>query len=368
MGRTRWILILCAWTIVGLLFAVRRIVLVKVQGMHVSWVIVGALELVYWYVWAAYTPLVIGLAKRFPLTGPRFVPHIAIHTITSLMMAPLASVTEYFLSRGLLRSVFRITDPGVLRLLPPFAVSVLSMSFTGMLTYWLVVGLYQSIHFYQAAMERQTIAAQLETQLSHAELENLKSQLHPHFLFNSLHTIGVLMQEDVDAASHLLVCLGDLLRMALERRENEITLQSELEFVGKYLEIEQTRFHDRLKVHMDVPPDLLAVYVPSLALQPLVENAIKHGISVDSAAGRLEIAAQRHNGRVWLCVRDDGPGPAPGSRLRFGVGLTNVQSRLKQLYGDESSLELTGGNGRGCEAIITIPLRSSHEDASPHRR
>jgi hypothetical protein len=131
------------------------------------------------------------------------------------------------------------------------------MSFTGMLTYWLVVGLYQAIHFYQVAMERQTIAAQLETQLSHAELENLKSQLHPHFLFNSLHAIGVLMQEDVDAAGHLLVSLGDLLRMALERRENEITLQSELEFVGKYLEIEQTRFHDRLKVHMDVPPDLL---------------------------------------------------------------------------------------------------------------
>ncbi len=368
MGRTRWILILCAWTIVGLLFAVRRIVVVNVQGTHVSWVIVGALELVYWYVWAAYTPLVIGLAKRFPLTGPRFVRHIAIHTITSLMMAPLASVTEYFLGHGLLRSVFRITDPSVLRLLPPFAVSVLSMSFTGMLTYWLVVGLYQSIHFYQAAMERQTIAAQLETQLSHAELENLKSQLHPHFLFNSLHTIGVLMQEDVDAASRLLICLGDLLRMALERRENEITLQSELEFVGKYLEIEQTRFHDRLKVHMDVPPDLLAVYVPSLALQPLVENAIKHGVSVDSAAGRLEITAQRHNGRVRLCIRDDGPGPAPGSRLRFGVGLANVQSRLKQLYGDESSLELTGGDGRGCEATITIPLRSSHEDTSPHRR
>jgi len=367
MGRTRWILILCAWTIVGLLFAVRRIVLVKVQGIHVSWVTVGALELVYWFVWAAYTPLVIGLAKRFPLTGPRFVPHIAIHTITSLMMAPVVSVTEHFLSRGLLWSA-HITDPGVLRLLPPFAVSFLSMSFTGMLTYWLVVGLYQSIHFYQAAMERQTIAAQLETQLSHAELENLKSQLHPHFLFNSLHTIGILMQEDVDAASHLLVCLGDLLRMALERRENEITLQSELEFVGKYLEIEQTRFHDRLKVHMDVPSDLLAVYVPSLALQPLVENAIKHGISVDSAAGRLEIVAKRHNGRVWLCVRDDGPGPAPGSRLRFGVGLTNIQSRLKQLYGDESSLELIGGNGQGCEAIITLPLRRSHEDTSPHRR
>ena len=165
------------------------------------------------------------------------------------------------------------------------------------------------------------------------------------------------MQEDVDAASHLLVSLGDLLRMALEQRENEITLRSELEFVGKYLEIEQTRFHDRLKVHIDVAHDLLDVYVPSLALQPLVENAIKHGIGVDSAAGRLEIAAKLQDGRVRLCVCDDGPGPAP--RPRFGVGLSNVQSRLKQLYGNASSLELTGGDGRGCEAIITIPLRSS---------
>src|SRR5215831_16342502 len=368
MGRTRWILIPCAWTLVGLLFTVQEIAVAKVHGGHVSWVLVSVIELVYWNVWAAFTPLVIALAKRFPLTGPRFVSHIAIHTIASFLMAPLASVTEYFLSRGLLGLLFRITDPGAPRPLPTFTGSVVSMSLTGVLTYWLVVGLYQSIHFYQAAMERQTRAAQLQTQLSHAELENLKSQLHPHFLFNSLHTIGVLMQEDVDAASHLLVCLGDLLRTALERRENEITLQSELEFVGKYLEIEQTRFHDRLKVHMDVPPNLLAVYVPSLALQPLVENAIEHGISVDSAAGRLEIAAQLHNGRVWLCVRDDGPGPAPGSRLRFGVGLTNVQSRLKQLYGDDSSLKLTGGDDRGCEAIITIPLRSSHEDQSPHRR
>jgi len=340
----------------------------KVQGSQVHWVIEGALELVEWYIWAALTPLVIGLAKRFPLMRPRLARHIVLHTIVSLMMAPLVSVAEYFLSLALLRFAFHITGPDVNRFLSSFGVGVLFMSFTGILTYWLVVGLYQSMHFYQVAMERQTIAAQLETQLSHAELENLKSQLHPHFLFNSLHTIGILMQEDVDAASHLLVCLGDLLRMALERRENEITLQSELEFVRKYLEIEQTRFHDRLKVHIDVPPDLLAVYVPSLALQPLVENAIKHGISVDSAAGRLEIAAQRQNGRVWLCVRDDGPGPAPGSRLRFGVGLTNIRSRLKQLYGDESSLELTGGDGRGCEAIITIPLRSSHEDTSPHRR
>src|SRR6516225_1189875 len=112
MGRTRWILIPCAWTIVGLLFTVQEIVVAKVHGGHVSWVLVGAIELVYWNVWAAYTPLVIGLAKRFPLTEPRFVPHIAIHTIASFLMAPLGAITEYFLSRVLLQSVFRITDPG----------------------------------------------------------------------------------------------------------------------------------------------------------------------------------------------------------------------------------------------------------------
>jgi two-component system LytT family sensor kinase len=357
----KWILVLCAWTTVGLLFAVQQIVSEKVRGLHVDWVTEGALEFVYWYIWAAFTPLVIGLVKRLPLTEPKFAVHIAIHTIASLLMAPLVSVIDYFLSLGLLRYVFHITGPDVRNFLAPLGDGVLFMSFTGILTYWLVVGLYQAIHFYQIALERQTIAAQLETQLSHAELENLKSQLHPHFLFNSLHAIGVLMQEDVDAAGHLLVCLGDLLRMALERRENEITLQSELEFVGKYLEIEQTRFHDRLKVHIDIPADLLGVYVPSLALQPLVENAIKHGFSVDSTASRLEIAAKLHDGRVRLRVRDDGPGPAPASLLRFGVGLSNVQSRLKQLYGDQSSLELTGGgDGRGCETIMTIPLRRSH--------
>jgi two-component system, LytTR family, sensor kinase len=357
--RMRWILILCAWTTVGLLFAMRRIVAVKTGGKHADWVVPAAIEFVYWGAWAAFTPLVIDLAKRFPLTAPRLAARIAIHTVASFLLPQLVSAVDYVLSIGLLRRVFHLSGSAIQDFLDPFWLSVLFMSFTGILTYWLVVGLYQSIHFYRAAMERQTLAAQLESRLSQAELENLKSQLHPHFLFNSLHTIGVLMQENVEAASHLLVSLGDLLRMALERRENEITLESELEFVGKYLEIEQTRFHDRLQVHMDIPPDFLAVYVPSLALQPLVENAIKHGISVDSTAGRLNIAAKLDNGKVRLCVRDDGPGPAPASLLRFGVGLTNVQSRLKQLYGDGASLELIAGNPRGCEAILTIPLRSA---------
>src|ERR1700735_311356 len=156
-GRKKWILILCGWTIVGLLFAAQQIVVEKVQGSQVHWVIEGALELVEWYIWAALTPLVIGLAKRFPLTRPSLARHIVLHTIVSLMMAPLVSVAEYFLSLALLRFVFHITGPDVNRFLSSFGVGVLFMSFTGILTYWLVVGLYQSMHFYQVAMERQTI-------------------------------------------------------------------------------------------------------------------------------------------------------------------------------------------------------------------
>ncbi|MGD0894276.1 MAG: hypothetical protein ABR923_22375, partial [Terracidiphilus sp.] len=144
-------MILCGWTIVALLFAAQQIVVEKVRGARVHWVIEGAIELVEWYMWAACTPLVIGLAKRFPLMGPRLARPIALHTIVSLMMAPLASVSQYFLILGLLRFVFHITGPDVHLFLSSFGVGVLFMSFTGILTYWLVVGLYQSMHFYQVA-------------------------------------------------------------------------------------------------------------------------------------------------------------------------------------------------------------------------
>src|SRR5262249_10509688 len=147
-GRTRWILILCAWTIVGLLFTVQEIAVAKVHGGHVSLVVVGVIGLVYWEGWAGVTYLFVAFAERGLLTGPRFVPHTAIHTIASFLMASLASVTEYFLSRGLLGLLFRITDPGAPRPLPTFTGSVVSMSLTGVITYWLVVGLYQSIQFY----------------------------------------------------------------------------------------------------------------------------------------------------------------------------------------------------------------------------
>jgi len=172
------------------------------------------------------------------------------------MMAPLASVAEYFLSLGLLRFAFHITGPDVHRFLSSFGVGVLFMSFTGILTYWLVVGLVPVDALLPGCYGAPDDSGATGDAALHAELENLRASCIRTF-YSTAFMHRCLMQEDVDAAGRLMVSLGDLLRMALERRENEITLQSELEFVGKYLEIEQTRFHDRLKVHMDIPPDLL---------------------------------------------------------------------------------------------------------------
>ncbi|HEX6879764.1 MAG TPA: histidine kinase [Terriglobales bacterium] len=353
----RWMIIWMGWTAVATLFAVRTMILLRVRGAGLPPVPMVTIEFVYWYVWAAFTPFVIWLVIRFPLVGGRKVRHTVYHLIFAMLVAPLHAATENYVCVGLLRTVFRENNAEVLKTIPPLPVSILFYSFNGIVIYWVIVGLYQGIHFYRAAMEKETKAAQLQAQLVNSELENLKSQLHPHFLFNSLNTIGMLMRENVEAASDLLVSLGDLLRMALDRRSHETTLQCEVEFVRKYLEIEQARFNDRLRVRIDIDEGLQSACVPSLIVQPLVENSIKHGISAYSSAGSVEISAKVVDGRLQISVQDDGPGKNGDSVPTVGIGLKNVTSRLKQLYGNDASFALTDVPGGGCEATITLPLR-----------
>ncbi len=204
---------------------------------------------------------------------------------------------------------------------------------------------------------RELAASRLEGQLAQANLQMLKMQLHPHFLFNTLNAISSLMHRDVEAADRMIVRLSDLLRMALEKDDrHQVRLESELEFLHRYLAIEQIRFRDRLKVDIDVEPVCLSAQVPRLILQPLVENAIRHGIAMRSAAGRLAIRARRRGARLDLSVADDGPGLPPNRPLRPGVGLANTQARLAQLYGGDGSLELVDGEGGGFEVVVEIPF------------
>ena len=206
--------------------------------------------------------------------------------------------------------------------------------------------------------------AQLETRLAEAQLQVLRLQLHPHFLFNTLHTISALMHKDLRAADRMLALLGDLLRDSFEKvGAQEVSLKQELGFLERYLEIERTRFRDRLTIHLDVDPETLDAEIPNLLLQPLVENAIRHGIGKRQDAGRIDIVARRKSERLDVRIRDDGPGltEAPEVALRGGVGLANTADRLQQLYPNAHTFDLHNRPEGGLEVALEIPFKVHRE-------
>jgi LytS/YehU family sensor histidine kinase len=212
-------------------------------------------------------------------------------------------------------------------------------------------------------------AAQLSAQLAQAQLHALRTQLHPHFLFNTLNAIAALVHRDPEAADRMIARLSDLLRLTLEGLGvQQVRLAQEIEFLKGYLEIEQARFGERLKVEMQIAPELLAARIPYLILQPLVENAIRHGIAPCSQAGRVVIRAESEKGMLVLEVRDNGPGLATGSGtpVRQGMGLTNTRTRLEKLYGEHQRFEIKNGSNGGFVVTLAFPFQSTsarQEDA-----
>jgi len=185
-------------------------------------------------------------------------------------------------------------------------------------------------------------------------------QLHPHFLFNTLNSISVLMRDDTQAANRMLLRLSELLRVSLKRESNqEIPLREELEFLGSYLEIEQTRFQDRLTVNFDIEKDTLDAYVPNLILQPIVENAIRHGIAPRAEAGLIQIQAYRENGSVELCVKDNGAGLSETEGIKSGIGLANTWKRLEKLYAEHYGFEISSPSTGGLQVILKIPFHTN---------
>jgi len=236
-----------------------------------------------------------------------------------------------------------------------------------LMTYSTIVGFGYALSYYREAQTRAVKEATLETQLAEARLKTLESELQPHFLFNTLHAISTLIHTNPDAADRMISRLSDLLRLTFDRSgAARVSLQEELEFLGKYLEIEQTRFQDRLSVRYDVDPDTLDAEVPRLILQPLVENAIKHGLSPRVGHGVIEIVARHDEGALWLEVRDNGVGLSGSARSQFrsGVGLPNTRDRLECLYGDAQTLEFSEGNG-GLTVRMRMPLQRSTAAARP---
>ena len=211
------------------------------------------------------------------------------------------------------------------------------------------------------------MASRLEAQLARAQLQVLRMQLHPHFLFNTLNTISALVHKDVRAADRMLALLGDLLRDSFEKLgAQEVALKQELNFLERYLEIEKARFQDRLIVRTEIASETLDALVPNLILQPLVENAIRHGISRRSGTGSIEVRAWREDGMLAVRIRDDGPGLPSEAVMasRGGVGLANSQARLEQLYGRAHRFDLTNRPEGGLDVTLAIPFRPAEPPAA----
>lgn len=321
------------------------------------WAIAFLLNFSYWYVWALLTPPILWVARKYPFDRQIWGRVVLVHVIGVFLFTFLHSAGSSWarvLTVDWLKPERAIPFSRALR-----ERFVLNFDYEA-ITYWFLVGISHALDYRRQKEERAIHAANLQTRLAEANLEALQRQLHPHFLFNTLHTISALMHRNTDAADAMLARLSDLLRLTLDRvRVRQLPLQEELDFIEKYLEIERARYGDRLRVVMDIDPTVLDAAVPSLVLQPLVENALRHGIGPKVGGGCVEIVARREPGdTLCLVVRDDGYGvPADElSALNEGVGVSNTRARLMHLYGDRHRFAFRVPRGGGLEVTIVIPL------------
>jgi signal transduction histidine kinase len=325
------------------------------------------LNLTYWYSWALLVPGVVWMARRFRFERHTWRRAILFH-ILAVVVFTLLHVVLATSARGVILTYF--TDRSFSWWLYFRERFFLNFDWE-MMTYWAVVAFINARDYHRESQERELAAAQLQTQLAEAQLEALQRQLHPHFLFNTLNTIATLMHRDVQAADEMLVQLSDLLRLTLDRvGTQQVPLTDEVDFLRKYLEIEQRRFGDRLQVHIDVDANVLDAPVPNLILQPLVENALRHGIGPKVAGGRVDVSARPEGGNLVLTVRDNGVGLSPDklNALHSGVGLSNTRSRLENLYGDRHRFEFQTPSGGGLVVTIVIPLGQDPATVDPESR
>ena len=355
---SKWSLIALGWTFYGLFFASQSLAGQAFFGRQVRFGGTIARWLLCALLWLIVTPLVLMLARKFPLDRQRWPRNFVIHLIVSLGL----SVLLLFIYTG---SILLIFGRGQSSFSAGFRDLLVGSMHAEFLTYWMIVGLAWALDYYRKYRERELRASQLETKLAQAQLDALRMQLQPHFLFNTLNSISVLMADDVGAARRMLTRLSELLRGSLANGgTHEVSLKEELEFLQNYVDIEQTRFQDRLSIEMKIQPAVLDARVPNLILQPLVENAIRHGVSPRGHDAVIAIsAATREDGMVQLRVTDNGVGCGADLKriLARGIGLSNTKERLNQLYGADHRFEIVTTAGKGFAVTIVIPWRNGEQ-------
>ncbi len=303
--------------------------------------------------WALFTPLLILLARKFDFQKNVRLRNVLIHLAFSLIIGFTHKFSSIFSTFGI-RAIDDNLGRPLLEALFAARFAIIGGTIDSLFTYWIIILSLLGWDYYNKYRTNELRASKLEAKLALAELDALKMQLHPHFLFNTLHSISTLMQRDVEAADRMLSRLSDLLRISLDNvGKNKITLREELDFLNKYLDIQAIRFKGRLNINMRINDTALDLKVPNLILQPLVENSIKHGVEHMNDESEILISAGIENGNLNITVKDSGPGI--DGNYTEGVGLKNTKARLEQLYGVNFIFSISNADSKGVLVNLKIP-------------
>ncbi len=350
IGRRPLLWSLAGWVLCALVFATQSHVAAAARGQQLSWGIAFAAWSVWAGAWALLTPLILRLAARVPFERRTFWRALAVHAAASAA-AVLFHLAFYAAAARLVGAPGFSADWSA-----TFSRLLATTFLPSLAVYWVLTCAVQFLRLQQAVRERERRHLSLEAQLAEARLLALKSQLQPHFLFNTLNSIAVLIGDDPAAARYMLQQLSGLLRKVLDNDGNrEVTLREELDFIVSYLEIERIRFADRLTYHVAAAPDVLQARVPSLVLQPLVENAIRHGVARRARPGHIVISACAEGGMLRLAVTDDGAGIGPD--IKWGIGLSNTRARLQQMFGASHAFDIGANPGGGTAVSLAFPFQ-----------
>ena len=354
-------IILLTATALGLFFAAQ--IYFSAASIHrdVSWAQALYWSFGDWYEWALLAPIIFWVCRTFRLERRSWLKGLAVYLCAGLLLAGI---------HGVLCAAAAVLQGWVtakpIEFGPSLRGILANRTHYNLAVYAVIVCAWSAWDYYGKFREREAQAAELAGRLAQAQLQALRMQLNPHFLFNALNAVSSLMLKDVPAANKMLSRLGDLLRHSLEKSDQqEVPLQQEIEFLRRYLEIEQIRFGERLQLKVEIDASTLGAAVPNLILQPLVENAIRHAIEPQEAAGQIELRSLRANGRLLLQVSDNGPGLAPpiakaaevSGDSRERIGLNNTRERLRKLYGENQQFDLVGNASGGVTASLSIPFR-----------
>lgn len=358
----RWAAVLAAWTLLAVIDATQAGFYMRLREPHLGWTDAVERAVPVWAIWALLTPVVFAAAARFPLDRGDLRRVLPVH-----LAAALATVSAWALAATAVAvGLGWPADYGYTweTMLGRYLGRRLHLN---LLIYAALVGAHHALEYRRRLQEREAAAAELRTRLAEAQLQSLRTQLQPHFLFNTLNAVSVLaLKGETQCVVRMLSRLSELLRLTLDGAPGqEVSLRQELSVLERYVDIERVRFADRLEVRVDAAPVTHDALVPALLLQPLVENAIRHGIAQTVGAGRVHVRAERRGGRLWMEVRDTGPGFPPAGVQREGIGLANVRARLACLYADEGRFTLENAPEGGAVVTVEVPFRIAAPAVEP---